>query len=109
MKFTPAASIFTTACPGSGLGSGTSSRRSASGPPPGAARGGPPNSFHSGKLKGRVHGNGGVLGLGSMGLPIARHVLQAGHTVVVYNRTRSRADALQPLRPTVAASPAAAR
>ena len=52
--------------------------------------------------------NVGVIGLGSMGLPIARHVLQAGHTVVVYNRTRSRADALQPLRPTVADSPAAA-
>src|SRR5881392_2830067 len=50
----------------------------------------------------------GFIGLGSMGLPIARHVLQAGHTVVVYNRTRGRADALQPLRPTVADSPAAA-
>jgi len=50
----------------------------------------------------------GFIGLGSMGLPIARHVLQAGHTVVVYNRTRSRADALKPLRPTVADSPAAA-
>src|SRR5256714_12395311 len=50
----------------------------------------------------------GFVGLGSMGLPIARHVLQAGHTVVVYNRTRSRADALKPLQPTVADSPAAA-
>jgi len=50
----------------------------------------------------------GFIGLGGMGLPIARHVLQAGHTVVVYNRTRSRADALKPLRPTVADSPAAA-
>ena len=50
----------------------------------------------------------GFIGLGSMGLPIARHVLQAGHTVVVYNRTRSRADALNPLRPTVADSPAGA-
>src|SRR5947199_250517 len=35
----------------------------------------------------------GFIGLGSMGLPIARHVLQAGHAVVVHNRTRSRADA----------------
>ncbi len=42
----------------------------------------------------------GFIGLGSMGLPIARHVLQAGHTVVVYNRTRSRADELKPLQPT---------
>jgi len=25
----------------------------------------------------------GFIGLGSMGLPIAQHVLQAGHTVVV--------------------------
>src|SRR5205085_1020479 len=50
----------------------------------------------------------GFIGLGSMGLPIARHVLQAGHTVVVYNRTRSRADALKPLPPAVADSPAAA-
>ena len=50
----------------------------------------------------------GFIGLGSMGLPIARHVLQAGHTVVVYNRTRSRADALKPLQPAVADSPAAA-
>src|SRR6059058_1406657 len=50
----------------------------------------------------------GFIGLGNMGLPIARHVWQAGHTVVVYNRTRSRADALKPLRPTVADSPAEA-
>src|SRR5947207_4149930 len=50
----------------------------------------------------------GFIGLGSMGLPIARHVLQAGHTTIVYNRTRSRADALKPLRPTVADSPAEA-
>src|SRR5256886_1504247 len=46
----------------------------------------------------------GFIGLGSMGLPIARHVLQAGHTTIVYNRTRSRADALKPLRRTVADS-----
>src|SRR2546423_11372316 len=50
----------------------------------------------------------GFIGRGSMGLPIARHVLQAGHTTIVYNRTRSRADALKPLRPTVADSPAEA-
>ncbi|PYP04942.1 MAG: 6-phosphogluconate dehydrogenase, partial [Gemmatimonadetes bacterium] len=50
----------------------------------------------------------GFIGLGNMGLPIARHVLQAGHTVVVYNRTRGRADALKPLQPTVGDSPAAA-
>src|SRR2546430_14904970 len=50
----------------------------------------------------------GFVGLGTMDLPIARHLLQAGHPVVVYNRTRSRADALKPLQPTVADSAAAA-
>src|SRR5256885_16528294 len=50
----------------------------------------------------------GFIGLGSMGLPIARLLLQAGHTVVVYNRTRSRAPPLKPLHPTIADSPAAA-
>src|SRR6266571_1017899 len=112
MKFTPAASIFTTAWPASGLGSGTSSRRSASGPPGVCTR----IAFMTGNLsppttrvgEGEFHMKVGFIGLGSMGLPIARHVLQAGHTVVVYNRTRSRADALKPLRPTVADSPAAA-
>ncbi len=50
----------------------------------------------------------GFIGLGSMGLPLARHALQARHTVTVYNRTRARADALRPLKPTVADTPAAA-
>jgi len=35
-----------------------------------------------------------VIGLGLMGAPIARNLIKAGHTVTVYNRTRSRADAL---------------
>src|SRR3989441_10700749 len=48
------------------------------------------------------------LGLGSMGLPLARHLLQAGHTVTVYNRTRARADLLKQLDPVIAESPAAA-
>lgn len=50
----------------------------------------------------------GFIGLGSMGLPLARHALQAGHSVTVYNRTRARSDALRPLKPTVADTPAAA-
>ena len=33
------------------------------------------------------------LGLGVMGNPMARHLLDAGHSVTVYNRTTSRADA----------------
>src|SRR2546428_3544062 len=45
---------------------------------------------------------------GGMGLPMARHVLQAGHTVTVYNRTRARADQLKHLNAGVADSPAAA-
>jgi 3-hydroxyisobutyrate dehydrogenase-like beta-hydroxyacid dehydrogenase len=52
--------------------------------------------------------NVGFIGLGSMGLPLARHALQAGHTVAVYNRTRARVEALRPLKPTVADTPAVA-
>ena len=33
-------------------------------------------------------------GLGSMGTPMARNLLRAGHAVTVYNRTRARSDAL---------------
>jgi 3-hydroxyisobutyrate dehydrogenase-like beta-hydroxyacid dehydrogenase len=52
--------------------------------------------------------NVAFIGLGSMGLPMARHLLQAGHTLTVYNRTRARADALAPLGARVADTPAAA-
>jgi 3-hydroxyisobutyrate dehydrogenase-like beta-hydroxyacid dehydrogenase len=36
----------------------------------------------------------GIVGLGSMGVPIARRLARAGHSVVAWNRTRSRAEAL---------------
>jgi 3-hydroxyisobutyrate dehydrogenase-like beta-hydroxyacid dehydrogenase len=36
----------------------------------------------------------GFVGLGHMGAPMALNLLKAGHRVTVYNRTRSRADAL---------------
>jgi 3-hydroxyisobutyrate dehydrogenase-like beta-hydroxyacid dehydrogenase len=36
----------------------------------------------------------GFLGLGRMGLPMARNLLRAGHTVTVWNRTRSKAEEL---------------
>jgi len=36
----------------------------------------------------------GFVGLGNMGLPIARNLLKAGHELTVYNRTRSKAEAL---------------
>ena len=46
----------------------------------------------------------GFIGLGSMGSAMARNVMKAGHTLVAYNRTRSRAEELQPLGATVAKS-----
>ncbi len=36
----------------------------------------------------------GVIGLGAMGLPVARNLLKGGHRVTVYNRTRERAQEL---------------
>ena len=36
----------------------------------------------------------GFIGLGHMGAPMALNLLKAGHRVVVYNRTRSKAEAL---------------
>lgn len=38
--------------------------------------------------------NMGFIGLGGMGSPIARSLLDAGHGVTVYNRTRARAEEL---------------
>ena len=37
----------------------------------------------------------GFIGLGNMGLPMARNLLKAGHEVTVYNRTRERAEGLR--------------
>ena len=50
----------------------------------------------------------GFIGLGSMGLPMARNLVAAGHELIVYNRTRSRADELSRLGVRVAATPAEA-
>lgn len=52
--------------------------------------------------------NVGFIGLGNMGQAIARNLIKAGHQLMVYNRTRSRAEALQSEGATVAASPAEA-
>jgi 3-hydroxyisobutyrate dehydrogenase-like beta-hydroxyacid dehydrogenase len=49
-----------------------------------------------------------VLGLGNMGTPIARRLLERGHQVAVWNRTSARAAALQGAGATVQASAAAA-
>ncbi len=51
----------------------------------------------------------GFIGLGVMGAPMARHLAEAGHTLVVYNRTAERArDWVRQHGGTVAATPAAA-
>jgi len=44
----------------------------------------------------------GFIGLGNMGLPMARNLLKAGHEVTVYNRTRERAESLRTEGATVA-------
>lgn len=48
----------------------------------------------------------GWIGLGNMGSAMARNVMKAGHELIVYNRTRSRAEALQAEGAKVAGSPA---
>jgi 3-hydroxyisobutyrate dehydrogenase-like beta-hydroxyacid dehydrogenase len=50
----------------------------------------------------------GFIGLGKMGLPIAQHILDAGHELTVYNRTASKADPLKEAGATVAKTPAEA-
>lgn len=49
----------------------------------------------------------GFIGLGMMGLPMARNLLRAGHAVTVYNRTRSKAAGLAAEGARVGESPAA--
>ncbi len=49
-----------------------------------------------------------VIGLGTMGAPMARHLLEAGHEVTVHNRTREREQPLAELGAVRAASPAEA-
>ena len=50
----------------------------------------------------------GFIGLGNMGLPMARNILKAGHRLRVYNRTKSRAEPLQQEGATLVNSPAEA-
>jgi 3-hydroxyisobutyrate dehydrogenase-like beta-hydroxyacid dehydrogenase len=47
----------------------------------------------------------GFIGLGMMGSGMARNLIKSGHTLVVFNRTRSRAQALAQLGVSVAANP----
>jgi 3-hydroxyisobutyrate dehydrogenase-like beta-hydroxyacid dehydrogenase len=46
--------------------------------------------------------NVGFIGLGSMGAGISRHLIKAGHDLIVYNRTRGRAEEMQALGARVA-------
>jgi 3-hydroxyisobutyrate dehydrogenase-like beta-hydroxyacid dehydrogenase len=46
------------------------------------------------------------IGLGRMGIGMARNLIRAGHTVAVYNRTREKAEALAAKGARVASSPA---
>src|SRR5947209_6920075 len=48
------------------------------------------------------------IGLGNMGSAIARNLIKAGHTLCVYNRTRSRAEAFASVGARVAETPAQA-
>lgn len=50
----------------------------------------------------------GFIGLGQMGFPMARSLLKAGHSLTVYNRTRSRAEPLEKEGARFAATPAEA-
>jgi 3-hydroxyisobutyrate dehydrogenase-like beta-hydroxyacid dehydrogenase len=50
----------------------------------------------------------GLIGLGGMGTGMAKSLLRGGHRVTVFNRTRSRAEALQADGATVAATTAEA-
>ena len=47
----------------------------------------------------------GFIGLGLMGEPMAGHLLKAGHTLTVWNRTTAKAAALGQAGAAVAASP----
>ena len=49
--------------------------------------------------------NVAFLGLGSMGSAMAENLLRAGHTLTVYNRTRSAADLLGRAGARVATTP----
>jgi 3-hydroxyisobutyrate dehydrogenase-like beta-hydroxyacid dehydrogenase len=47
----------------------------------------------------------GFIGLGTMGSGMARNLVKAGHSLLVYNRTRSRAEELRAMGAVVAGTP----
>jgi len=50
----------------------------------------------------------GFIGLGNMGSGMARNLIKAGHSLVVYNRTRSRSEEFRDLGAAVGENPSAA-
>ena len=50
----------------------------------------------------------GFIGLGAMGEPMARNLIKAGHSLKIYNRTRSRSQALAGVGATMVETPASA-
>ena len=50
-----------------------------------------------------------VLGIGMMGFPMARRLCEAGFTVHAWNRSRNKAERLQPFGAHVADTPAQGR
>jgi 3-hydroxyisobutyrate dehydrogenase-like beta-hydroxyacid dehydrogenase len=50
----------------------------------------------------------GFIGLGNMGSAIARNLIKAGHSLTVYNRTRSRAEPFASLGASIAETPSRA-
>jgi 3-hydroxyisobutyrate dehydrogenase-like beta-hydroxyacid dehydrogenase len=48
----------------------------------------------------------GVVGLGTMGAPMARHLIEAGHDVTVWNRTQAKEEPLAALGAARASTPA---
>ena len=50
--------------------------------------------------------NVAFLGTGNMGLPMARNLLRAGHSIVVWNRSRGRAQPLEAEGARIASTPA---
>ena len=49
--------------------------------------------------------NIGFIGLGNKGQAMARNIARAGHQLTVYNRSRAKAESLQPQGARVAETP----
>lgn len=50
----------------------------------------------------------GFVGIGNVGSAMSRNLIKAGHTLVLYNKTRCRAEELQPHGAHVVGTPAEA-